>query len=137
MIANWVESYNRDDFYLWVIIDKGSGELIGIVTIPVKDDENREYEVGLSFCQRFWGKRLALESVNAVSGYMKSLGYTKMKVFIDPDNKKCMQAIKHDNLEFIGEERRKFSDGTEMNLNVFIKRYEKPSEHEFTGCSDL
>ena len=123
VIDSWVESYKNKDYYLWEIEDKETKELIGTISVVNKNDNKKEFELGMCLCKRYWGKRLALESAHTIMKYMKSLGYKYMVATTKVGNEKCLKAISKENLEYYGIEKdgSKNLDGTTSDIHVYKK----------------
>ena len=123
VISSWVDSYKNDDYYLWVIEEKEKGELIGTIAVVNKDDDKKQFELGMCLCKRYWGKRFALEAAHTVMEYLKGLGYKYLIASTEVGNEKCLRAISKENLEYCGIEKdgSKKLDGTTSDIHVYKK----------------
>ena len=123
VISSWVESYKNDDYYLWAIEDKETNELIGTISVVDKDDDKKQFELGMCLCKRYWGQRIALEAGLTVAEYLKSLGYKYLKATTEVGNDKCLKAINRENFEYNGIEKdgSKKLDGTTSDVYVYKK----------------
>ncbi len=66
--ANTAESQEPQTIFAWAIQwhDAADGELLGIVTLTVRDPEQREASLGYMVNRALWGRGIAPEAVSAV-----------------------------------------------------------------------
>ena len=53
-IAAWIANYEKDDTYNWVVALKETGELIGSILIPRKNELQQTGEVGYNYGSKYW-----------------------------------------------------------------------------------
>lgn len=74
VIQIWVKSYDRDDFYLWAIEHRASGELIGSISLFCVNAHDQCYDVGYNIGKAHWNKGYVTEALAKVIEYGFSTG---------------------------------------------------------------
>ena len=75
LVNKWIEDYNNDYVYRWVIELKEINEVIGTISCHKIDPKNLTCEVGYSYCSKFWNKGYATEALKTVLDYLKEEGF--------------------------------------------------------------
>lgn len=75
LINKWVEDYNNDFVYRWVVELKEINEVIGSISCHKIDPKNLTCEVGYSYCSKYWNKGYATEALKTVLDYLKEEGF--------------------------------------------------------------
>ena len=124
ILKNWVKDYDKPDFYQWGIEDVENNELIGTISVVNKDDEKKEFELGVCLSKKYWGKKIALEAVNMVMKYLSSIGYKTMITTTKVGNEKCLNSIKKTDYEYLGIKKEGCTnlDGSKSDIHVFQKK---------------
>ena len=92
MTQAWIERniqrYTQHGFWLWAIIFKENGKLIGDCGLVVQEvDGVEEIEIGYHIRRDLWGKGLATEAAQACRDYgFSQLGFDKLISLINPVN---------------------------------------------------
>ena len=123
VVKSWVDSYNRNDFYQWVIEDKENGYLIGTISVVNKNDAEKEFEIGICLSKKYWGQKIALEATNCVMKFLKSIGYKKMVVTTKVGNEKSIRTLNKRDYEYQGITKDGCTnlDGTKDDIHVYKK----------------
>ncbi|WP_394199899.1 GNAT family N-acetyltransferase [Shewanella waksmanii] len=73
--------------YVWVIIDKQSGESLGMQNIAIDKDDSSQAEFGIMLTPKCYGRHIAYESIGALTEYgLHHLNLHKMYSNFRPDN---------------------------------------------------
>ena len=76
VIENWVNSYEKPDYYQWGIELKETGEVIGSIAVVSINESTRAADIGYCIGSRFWGRGIMPEAVRAVMDWCcGTLGY--------------------------------------------------------------
>ena len=67
--TKYIDSYSRDDYYRWAVIEKGSGECIGQIAYFTADSDNQHGEIEYVIGPAFQGKGYATEMTRAVIAF--------------------------------------------------------------------
>lgn len=88
VIEDWINSYRRDDFYLWAIIVKEDGdELIGTISVVKCDDDKRNAEIGYCIGKKWWHRGIMTEALQAVMEYLfDQVGFDRVEAGHDVRN---------------------------------------------------
>lgn len=92
-VSSWLrcarESYARQGYGPWAVVEKGGGEVIGYCGLFYFADINGrpEIEIGYRLARAWWGRGYATEAVIAARDYaFNNLGLTRLIALIDPAN---------------------------------------------------
>ena len=78
--------------YVWVIMDKNSGETLGIQNISRDKSEPQQAEFGIMLVPSSYRKHVAFESIGALTEYgLKHLNLAKMYSNFHPENKAILR----------------------------------------------
>lgn len=69
ILQEWVENYQKDNFYNWAIVLKEGNKLIGSIGIVRIDDQAESVEVGYCISKNYWKKGLVSEALGKVIDY--------------------------------------------------------------------
>lgn len=85
----WAKSYEKEDFYQWMIVPKELGQPIGTISVVRHDDEIASAEIGYCIGSRWWGQGLMPEALQAVIGYLfTEVGMNRIEARHDANNPK-------------------------------------------------
>lgn len=95
VFKSWVGSYEKKDFYQWVIVPKYLGEPIGTISGIRPNDEEKIIEIGYCIGYDFWGKGYTAEALKKVLAFlMDDVGYETIyakHASANPNSGKVMQ----------------------------------------------
>lgn len=66
LLIDWIESYDKQDFYFWTIELKDSHELVGDISVVSLDEATESVELGYGIGSRWWGKGITAEAGRAL-----------------------------------------------------------------------
>ena len=71
VLEDWVTSYQRDDYYQWMIQLKDSNiGPIGSISVVSLDDKASKAEIGYCIGKAWWHQGITTEALGAVIGYL-------------------------------------------------------------------
>ena len=86
LLASWVESYSKDDYYQWMIVIKEINEPIGSImanTVGRADSAHIGYCIG----KDWWHQGIMSEALKAVMDFLfDEVGYHRVEAMHDPNN---------------------------------------------------
>lgn len=71
----WVEDYNNDYCYRWLVTLKETNEIIGMIDVVSKNIQYMTAEVGYCYGSKHWGKGYASEALRKVIEYLHEEGF--------------------------------------------------------------
>ncbi len=88
VIESWVSSYEKDDYYQWAIVPKGSGgEPIGSIAAVRISEEISSVEIGYCIGRAWWHRGIMTEALEAVIGFFfEQVGANRIECRHDPRN---------------------------------------------------
>lgn len=86
IIANWVESYQKDDYYQWMIVLKETGEPIGSLMASCVGRAPAAH-IGYCIGKKWWHQGIMTEALRAVIRYLfDEVGFQRIEAMHDPNN---------------------------------------------------
>ena len=86
VLTSWVESYEKDDYYQWMIVLKEIGEPIGSIMVTTVGRAESAL-VGYCIGKAWWHKGIMSETVQAVMDFLfDEVGYHRVEAFHDSNN---------------------------------------------------
>ena len=73
LIKMWVDEYNEDNVFNWIVVEKISNKAIGSITVVSKDLDNKVCEIGYNIGESWWNKGYGTEAIKNVIDYLFSL----------------------------------------------------------------
>ena len=73
LVKMWVDEYNGDNVFNWIVVEKNSNKAIGSITVVNKDMDNRVCEIGYNIGEYWWNKGYGTEAIKNVIDYLFSL----------------------------------------------------------------
>jgi len=86
LLASWVDSYQRDDYYQWMIVLKETGEPIGSI---MANTVGRAQSAHIGYCigKTWWHKGIMSETLKAVMDFLfDEVGYHRVESLHDSNN---------------------------------------------------
>ena len=86
VLANWVESYQKDDYYQWMIVLKDTDEPIGSL---MASSVGRAPSAHIGYCigKNWWHRGIMTEALRAVIRYLfDEVGFQRIEAMHDPNN---------------------------------------------------
>ena len=75
LVKYWVNEYNSDYTYRWLVVEKDNYNVIGIIDVINKNIQYMTCEVGYCYGSKYWGKGYATEALKAVIDYLHKEGF--------------------------------------------------------------
>ena len=69
VFRSWVEQYDNDEYYQWVIVPKDLGEPIGTISGIRIDNVENKLEIGYCIGYDFWGKGYMPEALKRIIAF--------------------------------------------------------------------
>ena len=86
LLVNWVESYQKDDYYQWMIVLKEIDEPIGSITASTVG-RTQSAHIGYCIGKRWWHQGIMSETLKAVMDFLfDEVGYHRVEAMHDPNN---------------------------------------------------
>lgn len=88
VLKDWVQSYSKDDFYLWAITLKTHrDEPVGSISVIWLDEEVQKAEVGYCIGKRWWHQGIMPEALVAVMEFLfREVGINRIQAGHDMNN---------------------------------------------------
>ena len=87
VIGSWLQEYEKDNYYQWMIVLKELGEPIGSISVVRQNDRVEEAEIGYCIGNRWWHKGIMTEALSAVIAYLfDKVGMNRVAARHAPNN---------------------------------------------------
>ena len=87
VIGNWLQEYEKENYYQWMIVLKELGEPIGSICGVRQNDRVEEAEIGYCIGSRWWHRGIMTEALTAVIEYLfTEVGMNRVAARHDPNN---------------------------------------------------
>jgi ribosomal-protein-alanine N-acetyltransferase len=94
LIKKWIINYNENTLYKWAIILKENNENIGQIGFCRVYEDVATAEIEYCIGEHYWGKKYALEALNAVLEFMlNNSGFMKIEAFYRKNNPKSGKVL--------------------------------------------
>lgn len=117
----YATAYSEDTGGPWKIIEKGSGEKIGVVAYYFHKHEHRKAEVGFWLLPQHWNKGYVSEVLQAVIRYCRNeKGIHRLEAFVEEENKASSKVLEKAGFVCEGKMREcEVKDGRFISLFVY------------------
>ena len=87
VIGGWLQEYEKDSYYQWMIVLKEIGEPIGSISVVRQNDRVEEAEIGYCIGSQWWHRGIMTEALTAVIEYLfTEVGMNRVAARHDPNN---------------------------------------------------
>ena len=87
VIGSWLQEYEKESYYQWMIVLKELGEPIGSISAVRQNDRTEEAEIGYCIGTRWWHRGIMTEALAAVIRYFfTQVGMNRISARHDPNN---------------------------------------------------
>ena len=66
ILEQWIQSYEKSDFYQWAIVLKDINEPIGTISVVEKNDRIKMVSIGYAIGKKWWRKGITSEALNII-----------------------------------------------------------------------
>ncbi|MCM1054735.1 MAG: GNAT family N-acetyltransferase [Bacteroides sp.] len=89
VLNDWIEKYEKNDYYNWVIELKSSGEIVGSISVVSIKENIEGAEIGYCMGTKWWGREIMPEAGKAVIQYLfEQVGFHRIAAYYDKNNPK-------------------------------------------------
>ncbi len=103
LLEKYIARYSEPNFYRWAVIEKVSGECVGLIAYFLVDAKNEFAEIEYCIGKAFQGKGYATEACKAVIRYgFEKIGLHKVQICVRPANTPSRKVIEKCGFEYEG-----------------------------------
>jgi aspartyl-tRNA(Asn)/glutamyl-tRNA(Gln) amidotransferase subunit C len=107
VVASWVESYEKNDYYMWAIELNDIEQPIGSISAVAVDDNTESVEIGYCLGKEFWHKGYATEALTEVIRFfLEEVGAGRVAARHDVENPVSGKVMAAAGMEYEGTLRR-------------------------------
>ena len=87
VLKSWLQEYEKESYYQWMIVLKELGEPIGSISVVNQRDDIAEAEIGYCIGKRWWHQGIMTEALAAVMDYLfDGVGMNRIEAKHDVNN---------------------------------------------------
>ena len=87
VIGSWLQEYEKESYYQWMIQLKELGQPIGSISVVRQNNRVAEAEIGYCIGRRWWHQGITTEALTAVIEYLfTEVGMNRVTAIHDPNN---------------------------------------------------
>ena len=87
VIGSWLQEYEKESYYQWMIELKEIGQPIGSISVVRQNDRVEEAEIGYCIGSPWWHRGIVTEALSAVIEYLfTEVGLNRVSARHDPNN---------------------------------------------------
>ena len=102
VLTSWVDNYQRDDYYQWMIVLKETGEPIGSIMVTTMGRAQSAH-VGYCIGKTWWHHGIMTETLQAVMDFLfDEVGYHRIESLHDPHNPHSGNVMKKCGMRYEG-----------------------------------
>ena len=106
ILAQWVSSYQKADFYQWAIVLKELDEPIGSISVVSHNDDLKKAEIGYCIGKNWWRQGITTEALVAVMDFLfDRVGMNRLEARHDPRNPQSGNVMKKAGMVYEGTSR--------------------------------
>ena len=106
IVSSWVESYQKEDYYHWMIVLKETGEPVGSLLASCV---GRVPSAHIGYCigKNWWHHGIMTEALQTVIGYLfDEVGFSRIESMHDPNNPHSGAVMRKCGMTFEGTHRK-------------------------------
>ena len=106
VIGSWLQEYEKENYYQWMIVLKEIGEPIGSIGVVRQNDRVEEAEIGYCIGTRWWHQGIMTEVLSAVIEYLfTEVNMNRVSARHDPNNPHSGGVMKKCGMKYEGTNR--------------------------------
>ncbi len=87
VLKSWLQEYEKESYYQWMIVLKELGEPIGSISVVNQRDDIAEAEIGYCIGKAWWHQGIMTEALTAVMDYLfDEVGMNRIEAKHDVNN---------------------------------------------------
>ncbi len=103
VLARWIGEYEKDDYYLWMIVCKEIDQPIGSISAVRQNESVGSAEIGYCIGRRWWHKGIMTEALKAVMDFLfREVGMNRIEARHDPNNPHSGEVMKKCGMKYEG-----------------------------------
>ena len=103
VIGSWLQEYEKDSYYQWMIVLKELGEPIGSISVVRQNNQVEEAEIGYCIGSRWWHRGIMPEALSAVIEYLfTEVGMNRVAARHDPNNPNSGRVMRKCGMKYEG-----------------------------------
>ena len=106
VIGSWLQEYEKESYYQWMIELKEIGQPIGSISVVRQNDRVEEAEIGYCIGSCWWHKGIMTEALSAVIEYLfTGVGMNRVAARHDPNNPHSGGVMRKCGMKYVGTNR--------------------------------
>lgn len=103
ILSDWIERYEKNDFYNWAIELKETGHVIGNISVVHMNDDIDCVTIGYCMSRQLWGQRIMPEALGEVIAFMfDEVEANRVEAYHDSNNPKSGRVMAKAGMKYEG-----------------------------------
>lgn len=103
ILREWIQGYEKLDFYQWAIVLKELGEPIGSIGVVGKNEKTDMVHIGYCIGSKWWHRGITSEAVKAIIPFLfEEVGVNRIEAQHDPNNPNSGLVMKKCGMKYEG-----------------------------------
>lgn len=123
-LMEWINSYEKLNYYHWAIINKETEEVIGSISVSNIKNRNRYCEIGYTIASKYWNNGIATEVLIRVLRFLiTEVGFKKIHAIHDFRNIASGRVMEKAGMVFLKKRKKFFVNSENLIMNCLIYEY--------------
>lgn len=129
-LADWIDSYKKNDYYHWAIADKDTEEVIGSISVSNVKKRKKYCEIGYTIAKKMWNLGIATEVLIRVLSFLtEEAGFETICALHDIRNEASGKVMKKAGMKFVKNKTRIFLNSDNFIMKCSIYEYRGRGTH--------
>nr|WP_312576046.1 GNAT family N-acetyltransferase [Sedimentibacter sp.] len=125
-LAEWINLYQKSNYYHWAIADKTTDEVIGSISVSNIKDRKRYCEVGYTVARKHWNQGIATEVLIELINYLtNTVGFVNVRALHDVRNKASGRVMEKSGMVYIKNKKQFFLNSDNLIMDCCVYEYIK------------
>ncbi|QOR34389.1 GNAT family N-acetyltransferase [Clostridium sp. 'deep sea'] len=134
VITDWIQCYEKHDFYQWAIVPKDYKKAIGTISIMNIQNTPKRCEIGYCIGKDYWGKGYTTEALKAVIHYaLFDINFNRVEAMFYPLYKNSGKVMSKAGMQYEGLFRKYAEDNSDKIIYSILQQdlFNKNIKQEF------
>ena len=123
-VSDWVDSYKKEKYYHWAVVDKENNEVIGSISVSNIKNRKKYCEIGYTVAKKRWNEGIATEVLKCVIHFLTiEVGFETLRAMHDVRNKASGRVMEKAGMVFVKNKHQVFFSGRNFIMNCNIYEY--------------
>jgi ribosomal-protein-alanine N-acetyltransferase len=125
-LSDWIDYYKKNDYLHWAVVDKGTKEVIGSVTVSNIKKRKKYCEIGYTIAKKLWNQGIATEVLIRALNYLTmEAGFEKVCALHDIRNTASGKVMQKAGMKFVKNKMQIFFNSSNFIVKCCLYEYQR------------